>query len=163
MAQCDVEAVRWYRKAADQGDADAQGKLGVTYQQGRGVAQSDVEAVRWWQKAADQGNAGAQAMVGMNLLDGRGVPKDLAKSHKYLSLAAANGLKEAKEILRAAFPNGAPSASASFCAQCGVTPSNLSVCARCKAVSYCSKECQRVHWKAGHKKACCSEDVNQEK
>ena len=127
------------------------------------MAQSDVEAVRWYRKAAVQGNATAQAMLGIIFLNGRGVPKDLAKSHKYLSLAAANGLKEAKEILRAAFPNGAPSASASFCAQCGVTPSNLSVCARCKAVSYCSKECQRVHWKAGHKKACYPEDINQEK
>jgi hypothetical protein len=29
VAQSDVEAARWYRKAADQGHADAQYKLGI--------------------------------------------------------------------------------------------------------------------------------------
>ena len=28
-------------------------------------------------------------------------------------------------------------------------------CTRCKAVSYCGKECQKSHWKAGHKVECC--------
>lgn len=44
------------------------------------------------------------------------------------------------------------------CAQCGdtseETKNKLKVCSRCKAFSYCSKECQVKHWKAGHKKDC---------
>jgi hypothetical protein len=28
------------------------------------------------------------------------------------------------------------------------------LCARCKNACYCSKECQKAHWKAGHKKEC---------
>jgi hypothetical protein len=42
VAQSDVEAARWYRKAADQGHAQAQNNLGTMFEQGRGVAQSDV-------------------------------------------------------------------------------------------------------------------------
>jgi len=30
----------------------------------------------------------------------------------------------------------------------------LSACARCSLVFYCSKDCQRVHWKASHKQHC---------
>ena len=34
-----AEAVTWYRKAAEQGDADAQYNLGVMYAKGQGVPQ----------------------------------------------------------------------------------------------------------------------------
>jgi hypothetical protein len=43
------------------------------------------------------------------------------------------------------------------CSKCGVVESStlvLSVCAKCKAVQYCSRECQISDWKAGHKQAC---------
>ena len=30
----------------------------------------------------------------------------------------------------------------------------LSACARCSLVVYCSRECQRAHWKASHKQCC---------
>jgi hypothetical protein len=42
VAQSDVEAARWLRKAADQGLADAQYNLETMFDQGRGLAQSDV-------------------------------------------------------------------------------------------------------------------------
>ena len=32
-----VEAVRWYRRAAEQGSAQAQNNLGIMYDEGRGV------------------------------------------------------------------------------------------------------------------------------
>ena len=41
------------------------------------------------------------------------------------------------------------------CANCGSRDAeNFKVCARCKCFSYCSKECQVKHWKAGHKIDC---------
>ena len=52
--------MRWYRQAADQGDADAQFLMGVAYINGQGAKQSDEEAVRWLRQAADQGDAVAQ-------------------------------------------------------------------------------------------------------
>ena len=54
VPQSDSEAARWYRLAADQGDADAQCILGWMYKNGRGVPRSHEEATRWYRMAADQ-------------------------------------------------------------------------------------------------------------
>src|SRR3954454_1319801 len=50
-----AEAARWFRKAAEQGNADAQNHLGVLYDHGKGVTQDHAEAARWFRKAAEQG------------------------------------------------------------------------------------------------------------
>ena len=50
-----ASALRWYRLAADQGQAEAQFSLGRMYELGRGVPQEDAEAVQWYRLAADQG------------------------------------------------------------------------------------------------------------
>ena len=55
-----VEAVRWYRKAAEQGEACAQSNLGYMYANGNGVPKDTTEAVKWYRKAAEQGEAYAQ-------------------------------------------------------------------------------------------------------
>ena len=47
MIQDYVEAIKWYRLAAEQGYADAQNYLGVAYDSGDGVEQDFVEAVKW--------------------------------------------------------------------------------------------------------------------
>ncbi len=60
VAQDNNQALRWYRKAADQGHTSAQYNLGVMYREGKGVAQDDKQAARWYRKAADQGDADAQ-------------------------------------------------------------------------------------------------------
>jgi TPR repeat protein len=54
------EAIKWTRKAAEQGQAEAQFNLGVMYNMGQGVAQNHQEAVKWFRKAAEQGYAKAQ-------------------------------------------------------------------------------------------------------
>lgn len=45
----DKLAVRWYRKAAEQGYARAQCNLGYKYDLGEGVPQSDASAVHWYE------------------------------------------------------------------------------------------------------------------
>ena len=51
-----TEAVRWYRKAAEeQGFAVAQYNLGRMYYTGRGVRQNSVIAKEWYKKACDNG------------------------------------------------------------------------------------------------------------
>ena len=44
------------------------------------------------------------------------------------------------------------------CSCCGAASSSLKRCGRCHTVSYCSVDCQRNDWKAGHKTACTVSD-----
>ena len=48
------EAVKWYRKAAEQGFRYAQFSLGWCYENGKGVDQSYEEAVKWYSRATEQ-------------------------------------------------------------------------------------------------------------
>jgi len=89
--------VKWYRKAADQGDAGGQSNLGFMYAEGRGVAKDEAEAVKWYRKAAEQGNAPAQFNLGFMYDKGRGVAKDDAEAYKWYLLAGAQGNVAAKE------------------------------------------------------------------
>lgn len=46
-----------------------------------------------------------------------------------------------------------------ICAHCGVTskarpPPQMQRCSRCKKIYYCSRDCQRKHWKGKHKEHC---------
>ena len=50
-----TEALKWYRKAANQGDGEAQYNLGLSYVKGLGVTQNDLEAYFWFNLAAAQG------------------------------------------------------------------------------------------------------------
>jgi TPR repeat protein len=70
------EAVRWLRKAADQGMALAQFGLGLEYGKGLGIGHDDAEAARWYRKAADQGIDGAQFILGNSYENGAGVRQD---------------------------------------------------------------------------------------
>ena len=87
----DAEAVRWYRKAADLGNADAMTELGFRYEKGRGVLTDDVEAVRWYRKAAELGHALAMNNLGWMYENGFGVPKDRNTAIRWYDKAAALG------------------------------------------------------------------------
>ena len=63
VEQDDVEAVAWYRKAAEQGDAAAQFNLGWMYAEGRGMERNYTIAVEWYLKAAERGHERAQAFL----------------------------------------------------------------------------------------------------
>ena len=95
----DAEAVKWYRRAADQGDATAQNNLGVMYDNGEGVAENDAEAVKWYRRAADQGDASAQNNLGVMYAKGEGVAKSAVEAVKWFRLAADQGLASAQSNL----------------------------------------------------------------
>ena len=61
--QNDAEAVKWFHKAAEQGNATAQYNLGRMYQNGEGVTRDFAEARRWYQKAAAQGHEDAKVLL----------------------------------------------------------------------------------------------------
>jgi TPR repeat protein len=51
----DVEALKWFRQAASNGNAQAEYNVGFMYSNGRGVRHNDEEAVRWFRQAARHG------------------------------------------------------------------------------------------------------------
>ncbi len=89
------EAVKWYRKAAEQGHAEAQYKLGFMYENGRGVVQSDKDAAIWYRKAADQGDVYAQLNLAQMYEYGQGVQKNKKEAVKLYRLSAAQGVVDA--------------------------------------------------------------------
>ncbi len=50
-----AQAAQWFRKAAEQGVANAQNNLGVAYYKGHGVRQDLALAQEWFGKACDNG------------------------------------------------------------------------------------------------------------
>jgi tetratricopeptide (TPR) repeat protein len=84
-----AEALKWYRKAADQGSASTQFNLGLMYAQGQGVPQDYAEAAKWYRRAADQCLPLAQSVLGNMYVQGQGVPQDYVQAHKWFNLAAS--------------------------------------------------------------------------
>ncbi|MGO8839442.1 MAG: tetratricopeptide repeat protein [Limisphaerales bacterium] len=65
--------LKWYRKAAEKGDAEYQCQLATEIMRGRGLAQNYAEAAEWFLKAAAQGHALAQFNAGVCYWNGHGV------------------------------------------------------------------------------------------
>ena len=78
-------------KLAEEGNAEAQNKLGYCYDIGQGVEQSVSEAVKWYQKAAEQDNAYAQANLGSCYQQGKGVPQSDSEAFKWFEKSAKQG------------------------------------------------------------------------
>ena len=102
VPQDDKEAVKWYTKAAEQGEAKAQNNLGVMYRHGvpqDGVPQDDKEtpstalltSTSGCTKAAEQGDTIAQQTLGVMYYWGEGVPKDDKEAVKWYRKAAEQG------------------------------------------------------------------------
>jgi hypothetical protein len=93
-----VEAARWFRKAADQGEAGSQNLLGQLYVQGKGVPKDYGQAMGWFQKAASQGEPHACVWIGMACEQGiAGMPKDKQKAIEWYKKAGDE--PKAKEFL----------------------------------------------------------------
>ena len=102
-----AEAIKWYRLAAEQGNANAQShlfeetkvlaekgeafaqyNLGVMYENGKGVPENDADAVKWYRLAAEQGRARAQNNLGVMYENGEGVHENDVEAIKWFRLAA---------------------------------------------------------------------------
>jgi len=106
VAKDEMEAVKWFRKGADQNHAGAQYMLGTCYHSGRGVAKDEMEAVKWFRKAAEQDHAGAQYKLGICYHSGRGVVKDEMEAVKWYLKASKQNHADAQSILGFCYLNG---------------------------------------------------------
>jgi uncharacterized protein len=79
------------RKSADEGDASAQNRLGLLYDEGVGVPQNSRQAKEWFEKAAKQGHVKAQLNLGTLYLRGAGAPQSDQMALFWFSQAAEQG------------------------------------------------------------------------
>ena len=96
------KAVEWYRKSAEQGNADAQRKLGDCYYNGDIVEKDIDEAEKWYTKAAEQQNIYSMRQVGIIELG----KNNYEEAFKYFIKAAENGDAEAQNRAAVRYSNG---------------------------------------------------------
>ena len=110
VPQDDVQAAKWWLRAAEQGkwrrDAfyglgDAQYVLGEAYHEGRGVPQDDALAVKWWLRAVQQGHWGAEAEL-VELGRGQGGPFQLTlEEHRAAAMKIREHRPEREDLAQA--------------------------------------------------------------
>ena len=61
----DTRYTEWFRKAEEQGHAEAQYNLGALCLIGRGVPKGERRAAEWFGRAAAQGHPDAKAALGI--------------------------------------------------------------------------------------------------
>lgn len=98
-----MEAEKWYRKSAEQGNAQAQCQLGAIYLDKKDY----TESMKWSLKAAEQGSAFAQMCVGAMYSKGLGgVKANWVEAAKWMRRSADQGLGEAQGVLGECYLNG---------------------------------------------------------
>jgi uncharacterized protein len=100
------QAVVCWRKAAEQGHAQAQNNLAVAYWGGEGVARNYNLAVSWFRRAADQDDANAQYNLAVMYESGVGVPQDFEQAVTWYARAAEQGSAAAQYNLGGMFRLG---------------------------------------------------------
>ena len=93
------EALRWLRRAADQGDVSALEALAGRYESGDGVVQSLPETLRLLRLAADKNSVAAHIWLSNAYRDGRGVGRDNVESLRLLHRAVELGSADAQAYL----------------------------------------------------------------
>jgi len=105
-----TQAVYWYRKAAEQGQKEAQYALGSCYYNGEGVTKDLEQAANWWRKAAEQGVQGgdavAQNYLGYCYSKGEGVTQNLEQAIYWWRKAAEQGNNSAQYNLGVCYKDG---------------------------------------------------------
>lgn len=99
------EAMRWFLKAAKQGEGRAQDQL-CCYYIGSGSKQNYTEAANWSRKAAEQGFVRAQFVLGWCYYNGKGVTKNYTEAVKWYRKAAEQGNSNAQNILGDCYYDG---------------------------------------------------------
>jgi TPR repeat protein len=91
--------VHLWRKAADQGNADAQTYLGNLYTKGQGVPQNYAKAINLYKKACAQGDAIAFNKMAILHAQGKGVPQNYIDAYSHWSVAATLNNESARKNL----------------------------------------------------------------
>jgi uncharacterized protein len=74
----DATALKLWRSLAEQGDVEAQFRLAVAYDLGKGLQQDYAAAAQWYRRAAEQGHVMAQHNLAHMYESGHGLPEEYA-------------------------------------------------------------------------------------
>jgi TPR repeat protein len=102
-----AQQAKWWQRAADLGDLNAESGLGGLYLDGNGVPRDYAQAMKWSRVAAARGGSDAENNIGAMYARGEGVGVDYAEALKWFRLAARHGSKLAQKnigIIEAALP-----------------------------------------------------------
>ncbi len=91
-----IEAVRLWRRLADQGDRDAEAALAGLTRQGLGTPRDATRAAALYRRAGLGGHVIAQANFGEMLALGEGIKRDRPRAWAWYQLAARGGNAWAK-------------------------------------------------------------------
>ncbi|MBF0323225.1 MAG: sel1 repeat family protein [Magnetococcales bacterium] len=95
-----LKAAQWYRRAAQQGHAESQARLGFLYLGGTDVPQDNNEALKWFQTAAQENQHPiAQAYLCSIYAEGTIVPADQKLSLEWCRKAAERGVPAAQTMM----------------------------------------------------------------
>jgi len=97
----DLEASRWYRRAAEQDHREAAKRLALINFAGDYMWTSKLQAVTWFRRAAELGDAESQGFLGLIYREGWGVTPDPVAALTWLTLAANQGHAKAADDRRA--------------------------------------------------------------
>lgn len=90
--QSDADAVKWYRKAADNGNVTGQYNMGVVHHKAmHGLPQDNVEALRWFKMAAAQGHSDSEFFLGKFYQYGYAVSQNYAEAVKWYQKSVDQG------------------------------------------------------------------------
>jgi putative phage-type endonuclease len=103
--QSDILALKYYKLAAEGGNATAQYNLGYKYSEGEGVPRDDEAAAYWYRLAAKQGDRDAQCNLGYAYEAGLGVEANLNLALFWYAQAAEQSEPNALENLRRLVPS----------------------------------------------------------
>ena len=95
------QAVEFFTKQAEEGQAQAMLNLGNFYENGVGVPRNFSTSLEWYLKAGEAGQAEGYQQAGLSYELGRGVAADRATAVKYLELAAEKKIPAAAYQLAA--------------------------------------------------------------
>ena len=101
-----AEAMKWYRKAAEKGNANALFRMGYMYENGKSVKKDYAEAMKWYRKAAEKGHAEAIFCIGFLYLLGNGVKHDYSLAMKCFKKANEKGYARAAYWVGYMYENG---------------------------------------------------------
>jgi TPR repeat protein len=101
-----IHAAFWYRKSAEQGNADAQYDLGDFYLFGHGVPVDYAQGIMWLRKAAEQAHPSAQTDLARYYLTGKFVPQDYALAVSWYRKAAERGNSDGQSGVATMYEDG---------------------------------------------------------